>query len=137
MNEYLQIEKTAKQNGTWMKYSDGSAFNGTPEQFVQMNSKNTINYAGSKKLSEDMYKNPAYRGSHQHIDDFANRDRNDYATFLTSDKLSAETYAPKSNGRYFKPDESIHDWNDGIYQFGIPKNKNTVVVDCSFFKVVI
>jgi len=127
MDEYLQIEKNAKQNGTWMKYSDGSAFNGTPEQFVQMNSKNTINYAGSKKLSEDMYKNPAYRGAPQHIDDFANRDRNDYATFLTSDKLSAETYAPKSKGRYFKPDESIHDWNDGIYQFGIPKNKNTVV----------
>jgi len=40
MDEYLQIEQTAKQNGTWMKNSDGSAFNGTPEQFIQQNSEN-------------------------------------------------------------------------------------------------
>lgn len=40
MDEYLHIEKTAKQNGTWMKNSDGSAFKGTPEQFIQQNSSN-------------------------------------------------------------------------------------------------
>ena len=40
MDEYLQIEKTAKANGTWMKNPDGTDFPGLPEQFVQQNSKN-------------------------------------------------------------------------------------------------
>ena len=40
MDEYLQIEKNTKQNGTWMNNSDGSAFDGTPEQFIQQNSEN-------------------------------------------------------------------------------------------------
>jgi hypothetical protein len=40
MQEYNTIEQQAKSNGTWMKNSDGSKFKGTPEQFVQENSKN-------------------------------------------------------------------------------------------------
>lgn len=40
MQEYNTIEQTSKANGTWMKNPDGSAFNGTPEQFVQQNSEN-------------------------------------------------------------------------------------------------
>lgn len=40
MQEYHVIEQTAKQNGTWMKNPDGSAFQGAPEQFVQQNSRN-------------------------------------------------------------------------------------------------
>ena len=40
MKEYNAIEQSAKTNGTWMKNSDGSIFNGTPEQFIQQNSSN-------------------------------------------------------------------------------------------------
>jgi len=40
MQEYNAIEQQAKANGTWMKNPDGSAFQGTPEQFVQQNSSN-------------------------------------------------------------------------------------------------
>lgn len=38
INEYNAIEQTTKANGTWMKNSDGSAFQGTPEQFIQQQS---------------------------------------------------------------------------------------------------
>lgn len=34
MKEYNAIEKATKANGSWMKNSDGSTFQGTPEQFV-------------------------------------------------------------------------------------------------------
>jgi len=40
MKEYNAIEKTSKANKSWMKNPDGSAFKGTPEQFVQQNSEN-------------------------------------------------------------------------------------------------
>lgn len=40
MKEYNAIEKTSKANKSWMKNPDGSAFKGTPEQFIQENSKN-------------------------------------------------------------------------------------------------
>jgi hypothetical protein len=38
INEYNAIEETTKKAGTWMKNSDGSEFQGTPEQFVQQQS---------------------------------------------------------------------------------------------------
>lgn len=40
MKEYNAIEQQTKANGTWMKNPDGSAFKGTPEQFIQQNSEN-------------------------------------------------------------------------------------------------
>lgn len=40
LEEYNLIEKTTKANKTWMKNPDGTPFSGTPEQFVQINSKN-------------------------------------------------------------------------------------------------
>lgn len=49
LNEYHNIEKTAKESGNWMKNPDGSDFTGTPEQFVQQNS---INF---KKAFPDYY----------------------------------------------------------------------------------
>jgi len=38
--EYADIEQMTKANNTWMKNPDGSAFKGTPEQFVQQQSEN-------------------------------------------------------------------------------------------------
>ena len=142
IKEYDAIEQAAKANGTWMKYSDGTPFTGTPEQFVQMNFKDVIDFAGGNlKLSEQMYKQNLHRGSHFHVDDFANRDRNDYATFLTDSKKNAESYAgsdglPKT---YHHPDINVHpsydpnikrlplNHEDGIYHLGIPQNLPKVV----------
>lgn len=38
LQEYLNIEKKAKQNGTWLKNKDGSTFDGDPRSWVQMQS---------------------------------------------------------------------------------------------------
>lgn len=38
LQEYLDIEKKAKQNGTWLKNKDGSIFDGDPRSWVQMQS---------------------------------------------------------------------------------------------------
>ena len=38
LHEYLDIEKNAKQNGTWLKNKDGSTFDGDPRSWVQMQS---------------------------------------------------------------------------------------------------
>jgi hypothetical protein len=61
MKEYNAIEQTSKADGTWMKNPDGSAFQGTPEQFVQQNSENF------KKAFPDGAEK-AYRGSYNGLD---------------------------------------------------------------------
>ena len=113
-----------------MKNSDGSAFKGTPEQFVQQNSKSF------KKAFPDGF-TKGYRGAKHHIDDFVNRDRNDWATFLTDSKENAVTYAgsdgvPKT---YFHPDvdKQLKIENglyppqvNGVYELGFPNNLPTV-----------
>ena len=38
LQEYIDIEKKAKQNGTWLKNKDGSTFDGDPRSWVQMQS---------------------------------------------------------------------------------------------------
>ena len=43
LQEYQLIEETTKANGTWMKNADGSAFQGTPELFIQSKSTNFQN----------------------------------------------------------------------------------------------
>jgi len=65
MDEYTEIERLAKADGTWMKNADGSPFTlpdgspGTAEQFVQMNSQNFKN-AYPKGIDV------TYRGADQH-----------------------------------------------------------------------
>jgi hypothetical protein len=133
MKEYNAIEQTSKANGSWMKYSDGSNFNGTPEQFIQMKHPNTQNFAGGALEAEQMYKEPLYRGAHKHVVDFKNRERNDYATFLTNNEKNAETYATSDGGvkKYFHPDidKEVEAYGksypldvDGKYQLSFPQN---------------
>lgn len=89
MDEYLQIEKTAKQNGTWMKNPDGSAFKGTPEQFVQQNS-------GNFKKAFNQGHDITYRGDDVHYPEL------DYNPVFTGDKQVAGYYAPE-NGSFWGP----------------------------------
>ena len=44
--EYLEIEKTAKANGTWLKMPDGSTWQGDPRSWVQMQSRAYDVYTG-------------------------------------------------------------------------------------------
>jgi hypothetical protein len=50
INEYNAIEESTKKAGTWMKNPDGSAFQGTPEQFVQQQSSWFKKAFGNSKL---------------------------------------------------------------------------------------
>ena len=123
MKEYDAIESTSKANGTWMKNTDGSPFQGTPEQFVQQNSENF-----KKAFPEGT--TTGYRGAHQNIDDFANRNRNDYATFLTDNKKNAESYATSDglSKNYYHPDIDVsNEWKDGVYQLGFQQNAPKVI----------
>lgn len=43
MKEYVKIEEETKANSRWMKNDDGSAFWGTPAQFIQQQSQNFMN----------------------------------------------------------------------------------------------
>ena len=52
LQEYNLIEETTKANKTWMKNADGSAFTGTPEQFVQMKSGNFQKAFGNSKVQD-------------------------------------------------------------------------------------
>jgi hypothetical protein len=139
LNEYKAIEQQTKANGNWMKNTDGSAFQGTPEQFVQQNSENF-----KKAFPQGFI--TGYRGGRQHVNDFANRDLNDRtATFLTDSKKNAETYAG-SDGlekTYYHPDVNVHpsydptnkslplNYEDGIYQLGFPQNSKKVIAEAN------
>jgi hypothetical protein len=52
INEYRTIEQASKANNTWMKNPNGSAFKGTPEQFVQQNSQNFKKAFGNTKVRD-------------------------------------------------------------------------------------
>ena len=148
MQEYNTIEQTSKANGTWMKNPDGSAFQGTPEQFVQQNSQNF------KKAFPEGYIS-SYRGS-QSFDPTLSRslrgNSNNHILFGTSDKATAEIYA--TNGGYnldhlfkdvgkkpgfFHPDESVEniytgmeeDVNPGMYQYALDKRLPTITAEGS------
>ena len=71
MEEYLTIEQQAKANGTWMKNPDGSAFQGTPEQFVQQQSSNFKKaFGNSKLLNPDGSPMIVYHGSAKKFNTF-------------------------------------------------------------------
>jgi hypothetical protein len=148
MQEYNAIEKRTKANGTWMKNSDGSSYQGTPEQFVQQNSQNFKNAFPEGYIS-------SYRGS-QSFDPTLSKslrgNSNNHILFGTSDKATAEIYA--TNGGYnldhlfkdvgkkpsfFHPDESIEniytgmgeDVNPGMYQYALDERLPTITAEGS------
>jgi hypothetical protein len=143
MQEYNAIEKRTKADGTWMKYNDGTPFTGTPEQFVQMKSKNVRNFAGGSNQAEELYKNPIYRGTQvfdPSLGSSLRGDAEDYILFGTDNSSVAERYATNVgwnlNAEYqdlgkrvpfFHPDKSIinkytglkKDTNPGVFQFAV------------------
>ena len=117
MQEYNAIEQQTKANGTWMKNSDGSSFQGTPEQFVQQNSEN-FKKAFGNSIVRDSNNNiiKMYHGSpNTNIQEFLSPKRNNNFVkrtqttkntehvYVTHDINTAERYA-KKDFRYEFPD---------------------------------
>ena len=127
MDEYNAIEQTTKGNNTWMKNPDGSAFQGTPEQFIQQNSENFKNAFGNSKLVnadgspkiiyhgtrngnlvDNEFKAPSSISSDYRI---TNRNTVKDHNYFASNKEEAERYAsgmPRNNP-YFISDPKTYD----------------------------
>jgi len=108
------IEQTTKANNTWMKNPDGSAFQGTPEQFVIQQSDNFKKAFGNSKLvNPDGSPTIQYHGSAKKFDAFdeskfqlGDSGYSGRGIYTTPSKNKAESYALSS--------KSIH--KDGNYE---------------------
>jgi hypothetical protein len=67
LEEYHNIERTTKANGTWMKSSDGTTFSGTPEQFIQQRSKNFKKAFPDAVLDESGNPQTNYHGTEEKL----------------------------------------------------------------------
>ena len=126
MKEYGEIEAKAIAEGNWMRYSDGSTFKGSPEQFVQMKSKGAAKYAGGYDKAELMYKNSMYRGANR----FRNTFNHSKPTFLTSSKANAQTYTGIDSPVFYSPDTHVlGDGSKGLYELGVPPGVKRISTD--------
>jgi len=106
MREYAAIEQNAKQSGTWMKNADGTPFTlpdgklGTPEQFVQMQSKNF-----KKAFPEGV--DITYRGDAEHYPALRPENSPFFGkSIFTANEDLARFYTPKGpKAEYFTPFE--------------------------------
>ena len=112
IKEYNAIEQSAKTNGTWMNNSDGSIFNGTPEQFIQQNSENfkkafpnghDILYRGVTEPNALLINNPKYK------------------SVFTGDRNLAKHYSNSTN--------IATDKNAGIYELYSKNTPNDMNID--------
>ena len=158
MQEYINIENTAKNEGTWMKNYDGTPFAGTPEQFVQSRSEN---FKKAFPKGADV----VYRGDRSHYEAIRGKGEELYGKpiFTTPDKELAELYAYKEPvtspyynpnietveqklQRMYGPDMTVEkfrneypeiagrilDTNDGgLYELAIPKTTNELTFDAN------
>jgi hypothetical protein len=108
MQEYNAIEKTAKANGSWMKNNDGSAFQGTPEQFVQQNSQNFKKAFGNTKFKDEKG-NPMIL-HHGHFTD------RDFSSFMPSEMSGISNSGYEGNYSFFTPHKSLAEDYAGIGQ---------------------
>lgn len=119
MKEYNTIEQQAKVNNTWMKNPDGSAFQGTPEQFVQQNSENF-----KKSFTEGFDK--TYRGSwsQKSYKGRLNKDSTKGAVFAGDEESIKKSYAPE---KVFK--NASEKYRRGLHELYYPKSENTIIFD--------
>jgi hypothetical protein len=124
INEYNAIEETTKKAGTWMKNPDGSAFEGTPEQFIQQQS------SYFKKAYPQGY-NEVYRGvsannSFANLDEGTDLELSGPRGIFTANKELASNYvlgpqAWEENKRILTPFDP--DNTAGLFELVYPKGK--------------
>ena len=106
INEYNIIEESTKKAGTWMKNPDGSAFQGTPEQFIQQQS------SWFKKAFPNYYNKILNHNSPNKFNEFSDK-------FFS--KTSDEGWYGK--GVYTHPDKSYtKDYGDINYELYVNSN---------------
>ena len=104
MQEYNAIEASTKADGTWMKNPDGSKFTGTPEQFVQQQSKNfKAAFGESKLLNPDGSPTIQYHGTAKEFDTFdpdkfqlGDSGYSGLGIYTSPSKVGAESYSLSS-----------------------------------------
>lgn len=122
MKEYNDIEQTAKANGTWMKNSDGSAFQGTPEQFVQQNSENFKKVFPNVIRDESGNVQKTYHGSQNTFDYFdpnimmTGRTRGQ-GIYTSPFRERAASYATKGDKKVYEFYQNANKPQDIIQQF--------------------
>lgn len=114
MQEYNAIEQQAKANGTWMKNPDGSEFKGTPEQFVQQNSKNF------KKAFPEGF-NEVWRGVSKH-----NKELVPNRSMFTANESLGRSYSNNRDRLLTYDDPEVY---AGVHQLVHPKSKNSLTFD--------
>lgn len=125
MEEYLDIERRSKADGTWMKNADGTDFDGPPELFVQMQSK------AFKEAFPEGY-DKLYRGVTSYdgnkISPTGKSDLStDHTTFFTEDRHQALEYSGYGGGKTIGSDyESV---DRGIFELAYPPNTSRVDID--------
>jgi len=125
MEEYLDIERRSKADGTWMKNPDGTDFDGPPELFVQMQSK------AFKEAFPEGY-DKLYRGVRsldgQKISPTGKSDMStDHTTFFTEDKHQAREYSGYQGGETIGSD--YENLDRGIFELAYPPNTSRVDID--------
>jgi hypothetical protein len=132
MQEYNTIEQQAKANGSWMKNADGTQYTlsdgyvGSPEQFVQENSKNYKLAFGDKRPDT------VYRGVQEGTTgDFSLSDEMGLAKergMFTANKELADNYgASQGNPKLLS---AFDEGNAGTYQLA-SKNNTQLTIDAN------
>lgn len=127
MEEYLEIERRTKSDGTWMKNADGTDFEGDPELFVQMQSK------AFKKAFPDGY-DKVYRGAAVFDDKgltptSKSREFEGDAQFFTEDRSQAEQYTKSSAEANETVGADYADRSSGVYELAYPPNTPRIDLD--------
>lgn len=126
-DEYLEIEKRTKADGSWMKNPDGTKFEGSPEQFIQQQSSHYKRAfpEGADKLYRGV------GGSGEVRTNFADPDI-DYdmsdVIFTSKDKSQAMSYAHRPET--ITPENS-RDLKGGIFELLTPSNSKKIELDTS------
>ena len=131
MQEYNAIEQQAKADGTWMKNPDGSAFKGTPEQFIQQNSENF------KKAFSNVIKD---KDGNVQINYHGQREGKPFNKFKPSQrgKLGVGNYTATDKDEALRYAKSLKNPNaeERLYELYINSNNpQQAVTDNSIFKL--
>lgn len=122
IQEYNAIEQQAKANGTWMKNSDGTPFEGLPEQFVQINSSNFKNSfpKGYDKLFRGKFdNNPMLRNVYGENTSVFFADSPDLAKNYSG---SLERFSSHNRKMDPKTGKVVDDKSGGMYEVAAPKS---------------
>jgi hypothetical protein len=128
MDEYLDIEKRTKQDGTWMKNPDGTKFEGSPEQFVQQQS--SYYKKAFPEGADKLYRGVA-TGDNVIQSNFRNPDI-DYdmedVVFTSQQRNQADSYA---GGVETITPLNRTEMRGGMFELLTPRSSNTIELDTS------